>query len=236
MDQRFLLPAAVVYACRPNQKTSEIDRPIDKQIEGTEIKLEEQTINRDSSDIRFVAGELGDLLTTPKMSDTGADISGVTPQSSAGGKDAQDEEEEAILARIPVSYRPKAQGILRTWVNKGMSWDEDGIIYLKGERVKGVALKPLLHHAASRSHRIPPAGYKTVLNYMQSENVSRTVYGNLWWRLWLGDKDQPPAPLPTVIPDSVGWKDLDLDVIEVDEEPFGKPKKRWEHQHSAPRL
>lgn len=191
----YLVPADIVRAWQRNQKLLEIDRSADKHVGDKLIELDHAVKHKDnvapSDKQRIVGRKLGDFLLVKKM--RGIDNASVSLPSSAGQANATQTVEERTLANIPITYKQRARKIMQSWADKGMSWDEDGNVYLNGSPVSGANLDSLLQHAATRRPRAtPPAGYDPVFQHMESEKLPRSTYVNPVWRQKVGDSGGDP--------------------------------------------
>ena len=199
----YLVPADIVHAWHRNQRLLDLDRPADKQL-GDRLAQLERAIKRDAIPAPdkqvTVAQELGKFLTSKKARAADATAAATRPlvASSSGRSTRVDEVRERALTGVPASYKRKGENIVKSWAEKGMTWDEEGNIYLKGKRVEGATLGPLLRHAASRQRRRPPAGYGHVTRYMREKLLDPAVYGNPLWRSSYWDPDESESGSSTV--------------------------------------
>ena len=185
----YLVPADIVHAWQHNQKLLEIDRPADKNVGDMLVELEQVVKHKDDviplSDKQMLeARKLGDFLTSKKtrgVNNVVVSHAGLPPSTEQ--TDSTQMSEEKTLASIPGSYIPKARKILQAWREKGMTWDEDGNVYLNRSPVLGADLGSLLRHTATQCAATPlPAEYEPIFQHMDSQRLPRSMYVNPMWR------------------------------------------------------
>ena len=105
-----------------------------------------------------------------------------TPSMLASTDSPQPSDEashDQILQSVPKTMQRKAELLLRMIKNNNnLTWDEQGVVSYKGERIHGSNIIDLINDTIRQRKGVEPRGWKTFSKALHESNIPQEVIGN----------------------------------------------------------
>jgi len=113
---------------------------------------------------------------------------------------------DEVVETFPKSYKPDARNILKAMARRGnqISWDADGTVYVKGEKIPESNIVDILHNIVRiRKVETKPVGWEKVMKAMKEMNIPREYINNDDARSFLGHNPTESSILFTASPSAL---------------------------------
>ena len=91
----------------------------------------------------------------------------------------RDATKERIIKNLPKTYALKGAALIDFLLSKGISFDDENSLVIKGRKVKGTNFEDLVHDLLRPRDRPPPPGFDRLAAALSTANVSRELITNL---------------------------------------------------------
>ena len=194
----FLVPADVIKSWHRDGALASIDRPLDTNLASAASDVSSvvreaesgETGETDAALNQRLLSELGDFLRYKKLRDETRGSAPVVDFTRTAESSDNSYGRDSILAKIPASYKTKADKILTRWLaDPEVTVDAGtGRVTLGQSPLPGSNIVQLLKHAVSRSKLADtPAGFEPMLRYSKSAGMKQHLFSNQMWRDALSD-------------------------------------------------
>ena len=86
---------------------------------------------------------------------------------------------ERIIKNLPKTYALKGAALIDFLLSKGIGFNEENSLVIKGEKVMGTNFEDLVHDLLRPRDRPPPPGFDQLAMALSTANVSRELITNL---------------------------------------------------------
>jgi hypothetical protein len=190
----FLVPEDILDAWRRNNHIDAIDKPEDVSLARHRADIAEAV---DQGDLPphdqnlLVQQRTGKFLTDKKL--RSAQIWQAPTSNPGSSSSTAPLPPTDPLQQVPDTYRARAKKLLDVWTrDKGLSWDEQGNVQIRGKPLRGTTLKDLLHHAVSR-RKTAPAGFQDFNAYVKTAAHNPGLYLNPAYHVSIPRSHAPPT-------------------------------------------
>ena len=186
----YLVPEDVIETWKTEQRSLQVDKPVENTIKGMDSKL--QAILKDNTLSDYDKEKLynQNLGTYVNMRDqsTKKDIMSPSPQTPQSSTDQASDalghkNNDDILTSVPKMYRRKADAFLKyIQSDKDIAWDQQGQLILKGQVIPKSHIIDLIHDSLRLRKKVKRAnGWRELSHHLSNRNVPKELIGNETW-------------------------------------------------------